>query len=85
MNDMCQIIIDAIHDEQDWPGIAAGIADQDRVERRQALAVLTTDEMKSIRLALRALTAEHGFGARTRQHDVLARWLPESVIEWVLS
>lgn len=52
---MLQAITDAIHDENDWPGILAGLVDPDDIEARQARHVLATDELAAIRSALRSM------------------------------
>lgn len=62
---MLQIVTDAIHDENDWPGILAGLADPDDIEARQARQVLATDELTAIRSAMRSM-AEYIASTDTR-------------------
>lgn len=54
---MLQVIIDAIHDENDWTGVAAGLRDVAEVEDKQATNVLATDELAAIRSALLSMAA----------------------------
>jgi len=90
---MLQIVTDAIHDENDWPGILAGLVDPDDIEARQARQVLATDEVAAIRSALRSM-AEYiaSTDARATPVMVLGGHLGDGdetgvfdhVIRWVL-
>lgn len=90
---MLQIITDAIHDENDWTGVAAGLRDVAEVEGKQATNVLATGELAAIRSALLSMaTYLAGTDDRVSVPMVLGGHLGDGdetgvfdhVIRWVL-
>lgn len=92
-----QIIRDAIHDDNDWPGILSRLVDPDDIEDRMARAVLDTDEMGAIQAALRDMATSlaigcnddinHGASVKGGTRGWLTFHLPDGmdhVIDWAL-
>lgn len=97
MSEFEQIIRDAIHDDNDWPGILTRLVDPDDIEDRMARAVLSTDGMQAIRHALRDMATSladecnddvnHGASVKGGTRGWLTFHLPDGmdhIVDWVM-